>query len=205
MRRSNVRLMSVCLLLSIFLFAAGSRADTTTTRFAFGVKPGIMMQSSSFGLAYPRWQPYAGIDWIGIAVHVNGGDASASVFIPHVGVKYFLKPSEVKGHIAPYILGDLFFSLASVSMDGASGAEEEAAQDILEFWGLGIAFGAEYYFTDAFSVGGEYGIRYLHDSVDRHADTYPGYGGSSYEDEITDQFSVAFKVTYTAISVNYHF
>jgi hypothetical protein len=131
--------------------------------------------------------------------------------------------------VAPYFLGDFFFSMASVKVDDVEPEEEELMEDILQFWGLGLAFGGEYYFSDGFSVGGEYGIRYLKNSVAEHT-MEVGYGydvtwkgpekaakGNVELDELdspsqdpavyqlNEEFSFAFRITYVAISVNFHF
>jgi hypothetical protein len=190
---------------SLLLGAAGSGASAAMRGKVFGVKPGMMIQSSYFGLEYPRLQPFVGVDWVGVAASSDDGDVSASIFIPHFGAKLFLKDYGAEKTIAPYLTGDWFFSLASVDADGVSSAEKDLIKDLLEFWGLGVGFGAEYFLSESFSVGGEYGLRYLHDKVDEHSetDTYaPGYG-STYK--INNEFSLAFKVTYAVISANYHF
>jgi len=192
----------------------------------FGVKPGMTVQSSFFGLAFNRFEPYVGIDWVAISVDAEGSDVSGSVFIPHIGSKLYLKSRPLERAVIPYFLGDVFFSLASVSIQGFDTEEEDMVKDILQFWGLGLGFGAEFYFTESFSVGGEYGLRYFHDHVDApeqeshyyYNEVWKGNDrvsksnveldqpiSSTQVDAVNDEFSFAFKVTYVAISLNFHF
>jgi hypothetical protein len=160
------RLMKGSILFVICLGFLGSAIGQEKAPMVFGIKPGMMIQSSYFGKAFKRVEPYIGLDWVGIAENSDGGDMSASLFIPHLGAKLFLRDYRVPQTVTPYLIGDYFFSLPSVSVDGYSSAEEDYTKDLLSFWGLGIGFGAEYFFTEYFSVGGEYGMRYLHNGVE---------------------------------------
>jgi hypothetical protein len=184
---------------------SASQASAELRGKVFGVKPGMTIQSSYFGLEFTRLQPFIGLDWVGVAVTSDDNDVSASVFIPHLGTKLFLSNYGVEHTVAPYFLGDWFFSTASVNADQATGAVENAVKDVLEFWGLGFGFGAEYFFSESFSVGGEYGVRYLHDKVDEHSDTYEYSPGYPSVQKVNNEFTLAFKVTYAVLSVNYHF
>jgi hypothetical protein len=171
----------------------------------FGVKPGMLIQSSYLGIGFQRVMPYLGFDWVGLKVDTDDNDLSASLLIPHLGAKLYLKDYREAKTVAPYILGDIFFSLPSVSADNASSDEEEFAEDMLGFWGVGLGFGAEYFFSKNFSVGGEYGIRFLNNGVEerkeRHEDPYWG----PHEHTLNEEFSIAFKLSYAVISANFFF
>jgi hypothetical protein len=171
----------------------------------FGVKPGMMVQSSYFGIGFNRVAPYIGLDWVGIAESGEGNDMSASLFIPHLGAKLYLRDYRLANTVTPYLIGDFFFSLPSVSVDGYTSEEEDYVKDLMSFKGIGVGFGTEYFFTENFSVGGEYGIRYLHNGVKEHEQTYHDYYYGDYVDTINEKFSIAFKLTYAAISANFFF
>ncbi|MFZ5433997.1 MAG: hypothetical protein ACOZB3_09520 [Calditrichota bacterium] len=178
--------------------------DKEKPTLVFGVKPGMLVQSSYFGLAYEKFQPYIGVDWVGLAVKTETGDAAGSVIIPHLGAKYYVKPSWRSQHVAPYFTGDWFFSIAAVDIDAYESEEEEMVKQLLEFWGLGIGFGAEYYFSEHFCVGGEYGLRYMHNGVDEHKRT-EHYQWGDYTETVNDEFSFAFRMTYAVISLGFRF
>lgn len=205
MKVTFARCMKGSILVVVCLGFVFSAVGAEKAPMVFGIKPGMLIQSSYFGKAFTRVEPYVGLDWVGIAESGDDGDMSASIFVPHLGAKLFLKDYRIPQTVAPYFIGDYFFSISSVNVDGYSSAEEDYTKELLDFWGLGIGFGAEYFFTEHFSVGGEYGLRYLHDSVDEHSEEhyYGGYG--PYVDKVNDKFSVAFKLTYAAISANFFF
>lgn len=201
MKSHRVGIM-IGLMASLVLMVANVNAES---KAVFGVKPGILIQSSYFGIDAKRWHPFAGMDLVAFAISEDEYDASASVWIPHFGTKLYLQDPWQAGKVAPYIQGDYFFSIASVNVDDYGSGEEELVEEVLEFWGLGLAFGMEYFFSDHFAVGGEYGIRFLQDKVDEHSETHYYGGGYSYEEHINDEFSVAFRMNYAAISANFHF
>lgn len=192
-------LAAICLLL-----AAASTASAEKGKFMFGVKPGMLIQTSYFGLSYSRLEPFVGLDWVAVSVNSDDGDVAGSVFIPHFGSKWYLKAKGTEHAILPYFLGDVFFSLASVTVDGAAAEEEDAIKEFLEFWGMTLGFGMEYYFSDKFSVGGEWGLRLLYDKVSEHSKE-EHWGDYTYKEKVNDEFTVAFRVTYAAISLNYRF
>lgn len=198
----RLKVLAVCVLLLITIPVLAQ--DEKPPQMVFGVKPGMLIQSSYFGLSKQKFQPFIGLDWVALAVETEGGDLSGSVIIPHIGAKLFLKPSGVAHHVAPYLTGDWFFSFASVSVDHYTPEEEELAKDVLEFWGLGIGFGAEYFFSECFSVGGEYGLRYVHDGVEEHEKTVDN-GWGPHVETVNQEFSLAFRLTYAAVTANFHF
>lgn len=191
--------------LATLLLVAFDGNSVYASDVVFGVKPGVLIQSSYFGLDEDPWQPFVGLDMVAVSIKQDAYDASGAVWIPHLGLKHFFRPAWEPGKVAPYVQVDYFFSVASVSIDDYSSAEEDLVDDVLEFWGFGLAFGAEYYFAESFSVGGEYGFRYLHDKVDAHSETYESYSGYTYEDQINDEFSLAFRVSYAAMTASFHF
>ena len=203
MTTSSARKYSVLVILAVCFLATAVQAEKPP--MVFGVKPGLIVQSSYFGLGYERVTPYLGIDWVGLSVNSDGADMSASLLIPHLGAKLFLKDYQKANTVSPYLIGDFFFSLPTISVDNYTRAEEDYVNDLLSFWGVGIGFGAEYFFSEHFSVGGEYGLRYLYNGVKEHEETHDDYYYGPYVHKVNDEFSLAFKLTYAAISANFFF
>ena len=117
----------------------------------------------------------AGLDYgrLGIKPEITIGQASVSQTMsvsylqPHAGAKFYFKPRQ-QGMVSPYVLGEVFKSLASVdlgSLDSASvlgiGGKDikKAIKDLLSPFGIVGGFGSEYYFSDNFGIGGEVGIQ----------------------------------------------
>lgn len=119
------------LMASLVLMVGNANAES---KAVFGVKPGILIQSSYFGIDAKRWHPFAGMDLVAFAISEDEYDASASVWIPHFGTKLYLQDPWQAGKVAPYIQGDYFFSIASVNVDDYDSGEEELVEEVLEFW-----------------------------------------------------------------------
>jgi len=94
-------------------------------------------------------------------------ETSFTSFSPTVGVKFYFKP-RTSGQITPYILGGIFKTFTSVTLDDPSyvitpqnkSYDEELAKKINSPIGFYPAFGVEYYLSNNFSLGGEFGIRF---------------------------------------------
>lgn len=144
----------------------------------FGVKPSTGVQGSYFGFGLgEKVVLFGGLDFLRLSASVesDGGDADAKVqvLMPNVGAKLYLG-ERVDGEVAPYLLASLFKASTSIDID-ATGMDipSEALstiEDLLSPFGLNVAFGAEYYFSDKFSMLGEYGIRYLKTSAELDTD-----------------------------------
>jgi len=215
---------------------------TGNAQFVFGVKPNEFVQSSYFGINMQNIVPFGGLDlvWVsaegtykeedswsdswgsGKTVEKDEYSGSAVLFIPHFGMKMFFGTNDVR----PYILGDFFFSIPSVSFEGSEERKRwqdgvlvydededmelddevlDAIEDILGFWGITLGFGAEYFFTDNFSLGGEFGMRYIANSVEvseKDEDHDPYY---DYEEEWKQEISGSLKMSYATFSLNYYF
>ena len=57
----------LCLLMTVGMTAVSGQSN-----FVLGVKPGISIQSSYFGLNTGKFMPYVGLDLVGIGVTANG-------------------------------------------------------------------------------------------------------------------------------------
>lgn len=178
-------------------------ASSAQAQVFFGVKPSAVVQSSYFGFgAGTSMVIEFGLDYARIDVKVEGDvedyteidqEGGASMMMPHGGIKLYLKP-RTAGMTSPYFLVDVFKAFTSVDLgDDEESTEdaEEFAQDLLSPFGLNLAFGAEYHFSDHFSLGGEYGFRYLMSKAEM--------------DEADLEVSASLGMTYAAITANFAF
>ena len=162
-----------------------------------------------------------------VSSETDAMEGSALLLIPHIGTRYYFSDQRA---VRSYAFGSLFKCLPKVKVDATSsythaeyrdgelvssgsdsedevdGEVEDLAKDILGFWGLNLGFGAEYYMHERFSIAGEYGFRMLLTSADYgESDSGGSSGSSEWSEEWDAEVSAAFKVTYAAISLNYHF
>ena len=162
---------------------------------------------------------------------------SAFLLVPNIGAKYYFNTDFSEGSMVPYFKGSLFFSIPSVKGESTEksydwyydeygqledyyedigkwkleGKEKEMVEDILSFWGINLFGGCEYYFSDNFSIGGEFGVRLLFNSFktsdedyNEWGDPYSGYYGSD-RDSWESEVSATFKITQALINLNYLF
>ena len=164
-----------------------------------GVRPGALVQSAHFGADMGTLTPFVGLDYFSVGVTMDDADVdiSAGVYVPHVGARFYFNPSRDPGTVSPYMEGSLLFSFASADLGDAT--IDNMIEEALSFWGLNIAFGAEYFFNERFGVTGMYGIRYLKDSADLEVEE------SDLWDEVDSELSVTYKATYAGVGLNFRF
>jgi hypothetical protein len=133
--------LCILVLAVIFVFVSypGTNQCFAQRKFAFGIKPGMTMQTSYFGFTAGKFLPYASLDLLWMTVNYtetnegnnyseNYGYSSSStyweerttkgkalVFIPHFGSKFYVYGSQASEGLRSYLNGDFYFSLSSVS------------------------------------------------------------------------------------------
>ncbi len=152
-------------------------------------------------------------------------EGSATLFAPHMGLRFYLKQNPLK----LYAKADLMLLIPSI--DGESTSEEtwwnydntiddhykdtdkisdsdrEDIHDALDFIFFTPGIGAEYPFSEHFSVGGEFGIRFIFNSIEYDGDYEDeDYDGTVYwKEKWATTVSTTIGITYTSITLNYIF
>ncbi len=187
------------------------------SQFTFTAAPGLNLNSASFGYKMGKAVPYIGIQYCGIMgsykqdVNFTGGTGTdfsddvkltGRVIMPSIGLKYFaIEKNKVKGYFN-VTLAKPFLS-AKLTIDGNE--IEEVADQVknVSLWGGSLGVGAEYFFDDNFSVGGEFG---LHTVFGKYSDSYDE---SNYQGDgpatITNTVKAMVMPTYSKISLNFYF
>ncbi|KPK98731.1 MAG: hypothetical protein AMJ90_09850 [candidate division Zixibacteria bacterium SM23_73_2] len=118
-----------------------------------------------------------------------------SLFIlsPFFGGKYYFSPMS-SGHVSLYFSGTIFKSFASASYESeytyvyktynsvSDDRNEEYLKELNSPFGFIPAFGAEYFFSDNFSLGGETGAKFAFSKADYEKDNYKEELKGSYID-----------------------
>jgi hypothetical protein len=130
----------------------------------------------------------------------TSGDRSFTQFGFALGWKlYFTQPRRER--VSPYVYLDFYKYFASVSTSDKSVPNDQAGfvAGLVSPLGFNAAFGAEYFFTPAFSLGAEVlGIKFAY--VEGDYTLGAGFGGDT---KVTvNEKALSF---YTAISLNYRF
>lgn len=172
-------------------------------QFAFGVSPGLHLNSAYFGYKVSdRLVPYVGLQVLSTNVNVEFSDdvstetneLSASLIAPTIGARYFISAQNpVRAYLAlslskPFVSGKLEY-------DGEPDEEFEEVVENVSLFGFEVGFGAEYFFTENFSLGGEFGVRSL---------------SAKYEEvdvEFDEEYSIKARLTptYTKFGLNFYF
>ncbi len=204
-------------------------------QFMFSVKPELLgLAGGSFGYKLPSdLVLFGGIDYfhLGTTIDVSTTylnivgpgipsssssetEASLNVYNLYVAAKLFVvKKNAIKGYLLAEVSKPII--KGSLEVNGKSDPGVESISDNLDVWGLKGAFGTEYFFSDNFSLGGEFGLRVLLLSSTDSKDT-PYY--SFYYDPNTGQYvtvqgtrrqetkvSFNFSLTYSTLTLNYYF
>jgi len=159
-------------------------------------------------------------------------EGSALMLIPHLGAKFNFG-KRAAGEIRPFVRGSMFMSLVSVSVSGSeeesesvwydympgyapddsyhwendleTDEAEDIAKELLSFFGIELAFGAEYFFTEKFSLGGEFGVRAIMNDFEV-TDSYQQSGQDYIEnDEWKNEMSIHFRMSYAVFNLNFYF
>lgn len=217
--KSNLKkLMLIALALSF--------STVVYSQLTFSVQPGLTLNGANFGYQInQKFVPYLGLQYVGGngAVETSGertnfmtgqiesftetAEASVNIIIPTLGLKYFFynnKPLKAYGNI----------NLSKPILTGSSeqpNSVEDPLNDLLDevsLWAGEVGIGAEYYFHPTFSLGGEFGLRWLRFS---QSNTYTNdiffdpNTGQQQELEATDELSLNLNPTYARISLNFYF
>ncbi|MGB0177255.1 MAG: hypothetical protein ACPF9D_08815 [Owenweeksia sp.] len=214
----KIKLALGALLISAFGYQA-------MAQFSFGVSPGITTNSAYFGYKLnDRIVPYVNFQYMNarfkyeetgerydfdanaIVSYTDEIKFSGSLIIPGIGAKYFFtEKNDIKAYgnlslAKPFLTG-------KVSLNGEEDEEFSEELKSVNMWAGELGFGVEYFFDDNFSVGGEFGLRYLSLSYDTSYETenFNPNTNTTETSTVTQEYSLGFNPTYSKISLNYYF
>ena len=152
----------------------------------------------------------------------DDASASATLLIPHIGARSYFATSPLRPYVFAGLLKSMPFVSAKVSEtaryygpDGTlletnnsstrlAGREKDALARVLGFWGMNLGGGAKHPFSENFSVGGEYALRWFHTSTKTTSGS-ADLGGSLLGDSLDSEMSASLKLTTARIVLNYQF
>lgn len=210
-------IITLILLITSFSFSYG--------QFSFGVSPGIGLNSAYFGYKVNnKFVPYIGIQYLNanfkyeesgqrydwdlnqIISYSDKNEFSGSLYIPNIGIKYFVKQ---QNKIQAYLSLNLSKPLLSGKLKYDGEEDEDFNEGIknISMWGGEFGFGIEYFFDENFSLGGEFGLRHIHLKYEESNDReIYNYEISDYQTvKIEDNFKFNTSPTFSKISLNFYF
>lgn len=210
----------VILLFSILLISTKNYAQIT-----FSVSPGLSFNSASVGYKVnSKVIPFFGFQYLNagfkyeetgeefnytldkIAPYTEETKFNGNLYLPNLGVKYFLMQ---KNKIQTYTSICVTKPFISGKLDDNGTIDDEIKKIVEDVSMIGgeCGFGAEYFVDENFSIGGEFGVRYLHfkysDSHDR--DVYNENTGNYKTVTITDTYKFNASPTFSKMALNFYF
>jgi hypothetical protein len=194
-------------------------------QFYFSASPGINLNGASFGYKIGKVVPYAGLqmmhanfkmdltnyDWSGSQWDKNtyALDVTANIIIPTIGAKYFfIEQNKLKAYGNLSLYKPIIKVKASAEEDGVAvpdfDKEIKNQVDNIKLFGGSIGFGVEYFFDDNFSLGGEFGIRYMKNKYTMEGNPETGSSASDTRMDLSE-FNLNIMPTYTKVSLNFYF
>jgi hypothetical protein len=194
-------------------------------QFSFGVSPGIGLNSAYFGYKISeKVIPFIGIQYLygslkyeergeefddnlnKLVPVTKNNELSGNLLIPNIGLKYFLKQqNKIQAYISiciskPLLSGEL-------KEDGEVDKDVKKLVDNLSMWGGECGFGVEYFFDENFSIGGEFGIRYLNMHYEEFSEDeiYNSNTGQYLKSEVNKDYKLNLSPTFSKLSVNFYF
>lgn len=194
------------------------------SQFSFGVSPGFSLNSAYFGYKINKVVPSVGFQYYSTKMNYeesgreynstynllmdynNKSSFSVNLYVPSVGVKYFIAQ---RNKVQAYLSLNVSKPILNGKMKGDDTYNAEFNNNIkkVKLWGGELGVGMEYFFDENFSLGGEFGLMYLHlryKDSDTHFEYNPSTGQSELV-EINTDYKLAVKPTYSRISLNYYF
>jgi hypothetical protein len=211
------------IIVAIFFYLACVSA--ANCQFSFGVSPGLSLNSAYFGYKLKgKIVPYVGFQYFNanfkyeesgkeynyslsdIVDYTNKSDFSGSLYVPNIGVKYFFKDTnKLRAYFnlnisKPFLRGE-------VTTNGEKNDEFEESLKKIKMLGGELGFGIEYFFDKNFSVGGEFGIRYIHIGYkNSEANEIYNPNTSNYETStINYYYKYNVSPTFSRITLSYYF
>ncbi len=189
-------------------------------QFTVGISPGLKLNSAQIGYKINRFVPFVSFQYLQISQEyiregLNYNDnseiveetysykQSVGIYLPTIGVKYFFKEHE---QLKAYGLLSIIKPIVSSSEEDSFGSDNEII-DPPNIWGGELGIGIEYFLSDNFSLGGEFGIKYFHFSSEENSNNelYDYNTGEIVSNPINEIWKYRANLTYSKVSFNYYF
>jgi len=200
---------------------------TSFSQITFSVSKGNSLTAAALGYKYKKMVPFIGFQYYGVSASVSSSneqyeynpntdsyelvtnfyddELKASVMLPSLGVKYFvLERDKLKAFTA---LSFTLPILSAKSDDADLNKEINEQIDRINIWGSELSFGVEYFIDHQFSIGGEFGLRYIRfNYLDESDQTiFHPMTGAPLSVKSSESIKLNIKPTFSKMSLNFYF
>jgi hypothetical protein len=193
-------------------------------QLTFSVSPGLQMNGVSFGYKMKKLVPFIGFQNLStsfyyertgeefdyntnaVVSYKSTYDYKVNLSIPTLGLKYFILEKEsLKAYGTLCVTKPILSGRAKI--DGETDEYTTDYAKNLSFFGSELGFGMEYFFNTQFSIGGEFGLRYIRVSYkDVYEDTfYNPVTDANQTTTINEKINYSFSPTYSKLALNFYF
>jgi hypothetical protein len=195
------------------------------SQITFSVSPGIGLNTAQLGYKVnEKFIPFIGFQYVhaGVNTEFNGEEfdfdlgeivsysetykLSGTLYIPNIGAKYFFTQ---KDKLKAYTSLCLSKPILSAKMIDDGDVDEDFKETVknISLFGGELGVGVEYFFDEHFSIGGEFGLRYIHAKYkDSYEDEiYDPEIGDYRPTEVENIMKFNLNPTYTKVSLNFYF
>jgi len=200
---------------------------TSFSQITFSVSKGNSLTAATLGYKYKKMVPFVGFQYYGVSTSVSSSnqqyeydpisnsydlvknsysdDLKASVILPSLGVKYFfLERNKLKAFTS---LSFTLPILSAKSDDADFNKEINEQIDKINIWGSELSFGVEYFIDNQFSIGGEFGLRYIHFNYNDESNQIivNPMTGTQVSAKSSESIKFNIKPTFSKMSLNFYF
>jgi len=200
---------------------------TSFSQITFSVSKGSSLTAATLGYKYKKIVPFIGFQYYGVSASVSSSnqqfeydpisnsyvvvtnsyndDLKASVILPSLGVKYFfLERNKLKAFTT---LSFTLPMLSAKSDDADFNKEINEQIDKINIWGSELSFGVEYFIDNQFSIGGEFGLSYIHFNYmdESNQIIVNPMTGAQLSTKASESIKLNIKPTFSKLSLNFYF
>ena len=212
------------ILISLVLFL--TKNNKCDAQFYFNVTPGIQLNSGSFGWKINKFVPYISLQYMSASFnysisgkeynnqtgqfgpYTNSNKIIVNAFLPTIGSKYFIKETNKIKAFANISLSSLIVSenYKNSQNPNSNGPLHDEINNGRAF-ATQSGFGVEYFFDENFSIGGEFGLRFMYYHYE-NSESAIEYNSATGQDESftqTTKITNSLNPTYGKLSLNFYF
>ncbi len=218
--------LKIVTLFVLIAATSSSYAQSINNGLVFSVSPGVQLNGVSFGHKIKKYIPYVSFQMMninseftrqGTRYDFNAGKivsynekytVKLNMSLPTIGLRYyFIEKEKLQAYGNINFSKVLFNGKVDDSTDPSINSQFQSAIENVKIYTGQVGVGAEYFMDKQFSVGGEFGVRYLRfkDHSSKNVTVTDPNTGQTVGAINSTATSVNVTPTYSKVSLNFYF